>query len=208
MTEDLEGLIAKIHHDTTSWSSPCLVHLGAWMNRDTRSNGIKAILQAYLYDDAQHTGSIVNMPVFLMKISEAAARKSTVKWGRDLDYSEITIVSLDFTNAVRWTWASTLTDNSGLATEGESRREAHLSPDALTTFFCAPLHPPSRLSLRFFSFHPPSSNQATRQISYPPHLSFCPSEVWHPPPSFTRSRHHDFSFHCIHYCTPYHLPDW
>jgi len=73
------------------------------MNRDTRSNGIKAILQAYLYDDAQHTGSIVNMPVFLMKISEAAARKSTVKWGRDLDYSEITIVSLDFTNAVRWT---------------------------------------------------------------------------------------------------------
>jgi len=154
-------------------------------SRHTRSNGIKATLHAYLCNDAQHTGFIVDMPVFPMKISEAAARKSTVKWGRDLDYSEITIVSLDFFNAVRWIWASTVTDNSGLAKEGESQREAHLSPVTLTTFFCAAPHPPSCLPSCFFFFHPPSSSQATRQIStdLSAHLKFDTHSIYTISPS-------------------------
>ena len=154
-------------------------------SRHTRINGIKATLHAYLCNDAQHTGFIVDMPVFPMKISEAAARKSTVKWGRDLDYSEITIVSLDFFNAVRWIWASTVTDNSGLAKEGESQREAHLSPVTLTTFFCAAPHPPSCLPSCFFFFHPPSSSQATRQIStdLSAHLKFDTHSIYTISPS-------------------------
>ena len=151
------------------------------------SNGIKATLHAYLYDDAQHTGSIVDMPVFLMRISDVAVRKSTVKWYRVSEHNEFTIMSSDFTDAVRWIWVST------------GRRVvmwwSPVAPSCTPPFTISP----STMSNSSALLPPSIIKSGMRQISYHSHQSFCPSEVWHPPPSTpsTLSDHHDFSFHCI-----------